>query len=108
MKRLFLPGHGKSGMIRPVKNNESLEEQHFTWKQKFRKASILVKTDFEDSFSDSYILKWSLWWALGSLRDFRRKIHVSLFHLVSRNVWKLPSGQLHPASVGRDQASCGQ
>ena len=64
----FPPGHGESGMIRPVQNNDSLEDQQLTWKQKFRKASILVRTDFEDAFRDSYILKWSLWWALGSLK----------------------------------------
>jgi len=49
--------------------SEAFEKSHFM--VKVRKAFIFVKKDFTDSFSNTYILKWSLWWALGMCGNFQ-------------------------------------
>merc|ERR1719186_159106 len=40
-------------------------------KERFSKAFHLVKKDFVSSFSNIYILKWSIWWALGMCGNFQ-------------------------------------
>lgn len=49
-----------------------LEEQTkpSLWR-KFQAASEYVKKDFISSFSNLYILKWSIWWALGTCGNFQ-------------------------------------
>ena len=39
--------------------------------EKCRRALLLVKRDFVNSFSNLYILKWSLWWALATCGNFQ-------------------------------------
>merc|ERR1711988_1438701 len=39
--------------------------------EKCRKALLLLKRDFVNSFSNLYILKWSLWWALATCGNFQ-------------------------------------
>ena len=36
-----------------------------------RKSLLRVRKDFMDSFGDAYIVKWSLWWALGMCGNFQ-------------------------------------
>ena len=40
-------------------------------KERFYKAFHFVKKDFVSSFSNIYILKWSIWWALGMCGNFQ-------------------------------------
>ena len=40
-------------------------------KERFSKAFNFVKKDFVSSFSNIYILKWSIWWALGMCGNFQ-------------------------------------
>ena len=36
-----------------------------------RKSLLRISKDFKDSFGDAYVVKWSLWWALGMCGNFQ-------------------------------------
>ena len=36
-----------------------------------RKSLLRIVKDFKDSFGDAYVVKWSLWWALGMCGNFQ-------------------------------------
>ena len=56
-------------MIRPLLAQDPGEDRD-------KRALSLVIRDFRDYFSNTYVLKWSLWWALGMCGNFQvlRKI----------------------------------
>ena len=41
--------------------------------EKCRRAFLLLRRDFVSSFSDPYIFKWSIWWALATCGNFQVK-----------------------------------
>ncbi|XP_023340838.1 thiamine transporter 1 [Eurytemora carolleeae] len=55
---------GGLGLVEPETVNKPLRESVMT-------AFRLVGKDFVKSFSNPYILKWSLWWALGTCGNFQ-------------------------------------
>ena len=66
---LCVSGCDESGMIRPLLAQDPGEDGD-------KRALSLVIRDFRDYFSNTYVLKWSLWWALGMCGNFQvlRKI----------------------------------
>ena len=50
------------------------EHETLSWAGRFRRALLLVRRDFVRSFSDLYILKWSVWWALAMCGNFQVKL----------------------------------
>ena len=36
-----------------------------------KKSLLRISKDFKDSFGDAYVVKWSLWWALGMCGNFQ-------------------------------------
>jgi len=50
---------------------DATQEPSFNIQEKFSKAYNFVKKDFVTSFSNVYILKWSIWWALGMCGNFQ-------------------------------------
>ena len=66
---LCVSGCDESGMIRPLLAQDPGEDRD-------KRALSLVIRDFRDYFSNTYVLKWSLWWALGMCGNFQvlRKI----------------------------------
>ena len=59
----------ESGMIRPLGNGK-IKEDPKTFRDKCSNAFRLVLRDFNDAFRKPYILKWSIWWALGKFDRF--------------------------------------
>jgi len=60
----------ESGMIRPLGNGK-IKEDPKTFRDKCSNAFRLVLRDFNDAFRKPYILKWSIWWALGMCGNFQ-------------------------------------
>ena len=54
------------------------EPEGLTWPGRFRRALLLVRGDFVRSFSDLYVLKWSVWWALAMCGNFQVRLVLSL------------------------------
>ena len=50
------------------------ESKGSSWSERSRRAFLLVRGDFVRSFSDLYILKWSVWWALAMCGNFQVKL----------------------------------
>ena len=64
-------------MIRPLQAQDPGEDtDKLTLATRSKRALSLVIRDFRDYFSNTYVLKWSLWWALGMCGNFQvqRKI----------------------------------
>jgi len=57
--------------VRLVQDDDATPGPTFQIREKFTKAFHLVKKDFVTSFSNIYILKWSIWWALGMCGNFQ-------------------------------------
>ena len=83
---IFAPGCDESGMIRPLQDDRDLGEvgNKVSLREKSRRALSLVTRDFRDYFGNTYVLKWSLWWALGMCGNFqvRRKFKEIMFNEV--------------------------
>ena len=83
---IFAPGCDESGMIRPLQDDLDLGEagNKVSLREKSRRALSLVTRDFRDYFGNTYVLKWSLWWALGMCGNFqvRRKFKEIMFNEV--------------------------
>lgn len=58
---LFLPSAQKS-----IYFHRDAEKQALTSKSKYQNAFILMKDHFTESFSNKYVAKWSVWWALAT------------------------------------------
>ena len=60
-------------MIRPLQDDRDPGEvgDRVSLRAKSRRALSLVTRDFRDYFSNTYVLKWSLWWALGMCGNFQ-------------------------------------
>ena len=58
----------------PEGKTAAAEPQSLSWAGRFRRALLLVRRDFVRSFSDLYILKWSVWWALAMCGNFQVKL----------------------------------
>ena len=60
-------------MIRPLQDDRDPGEvvDKVSLRAKSRRALSLVTRDFRDYFSNTYVLKWSLWWALGMCGNFQ-------------------------------------
>ena len=54
-----------------IENEDEPPTQSVSIPEKFSRALYFVKKDFVTSFSNIYILKWSLWWALGMCGNFQ-------------------------------------
>ena len=57
------------------------ETERLGWPAKFRRAALLVRGDFIRSFSDLYILKWSVWWALAMCGNFQVRTGEPVFRI---------------------------
>ena len=53
------------------------EQENLSWAERFKRAFLLVRRDFVRSFSDLYILKWSVWWALAMCGNFQVKLGIT-------------------------------
>ena len=62
-------------MIRPLQDDRDQGPEEDGGKASFRarsrRALSLVIRDSRDYFSNTYVLKWSLWWALGMCGNFQ-------------------------------------
>ena len=69
---LCVSGCDESGMIRPLQAQDPGEDtDKLTLATRSKRALSLVIRDFRDYFSNTYVLKWSLWWALGMCGNFQ-------------------------------------
>ena len=77
--RMLSSGRDESGMIRPLQSQDPGDQDQdpnqgsLPFSVRIRRALRLVMRDFKDSFSNPYVLKWSVWWALGMCGNFQVK-----------------------------------
>ena len=61
----------KDGEGSDVSNSSHVGEGTISLQEKGRKASRLLYRDFRDAYGQLYVVKWSLWWALGMCGNYQ-------------------------------------